>query len=332
MSYFISLTSVVCKILEDLIREKIEEHLKRHQLLSNKQFGFRKGKSTTLQLLKVLDEWTEMLENGHNIDILYTDFQKAFDSVPHNRLLLKLNSFGLCSNVLNWIKSFLTGRKQRVNIKGRKSLWAKVLGGVLQGSVLGPLLFILYINDILDNLTCTSYVYADDMKVFNSITTEEDKIVMQNDINTILHWTEDWLLKLNVQKCKVLQLHNTNKNPDTSKYYMKLNDEPHQLEVTHLERDLGVNIDENLTFEHHIYEAVKKANRMVGILKYNFKDFNYTSFSLMYKSLVMSHLEYAQTVWSPFKLKYITMLEKVQRATKILPSLRNLTYSERLKN
>ena len=165
----ISLTCVLCKILESLIRKSIEAHVKEYNILSGKQYGFRKGRSTVLQLLKVLDEISEMLDSGVPVDIVYTDFQKAFDSVPYRRLLAKLESYGIQNKTLAWLKSFLIGRKQRVKIKGTTSAWTEVLSGVPQGSVLGPLLFILYINDITDNIKCEAFLYADDMKLYRGI-------------------------------------------------------------------------------------------------------------------------------------------------------------------
>ena len=141
----ISVTAVCSKILERIVRDKMEMYFKTNNLLSEKQFGFMKGKSTVLQLLRVLDDWTEALDARLPIDVIYTDFQKAFDSVPHDGLLTKLSSAGISSKLLSWIQSFLTNRQQRVKIKGSTSHWAKVLSGVPQGSVLGPLWFIIYL-------------------------------------------------------------------------------------------------------------------------------------------------------------------------------------------
>jgi len=144
----------------------------------------------TLQLLNVLDEWTKLLNTGTPIDVVYTDFQKAFDSVPHRRLISKLEAYGIHGHLLSWIKSFLTGRKQRVVINGLESTWKAVISGVPQGSVLGPILFLIYINDIVDNLNYTAYLFADDMKLFNGITQDADIARLQSDICAIDTWTE----------------------------------------------------------------------------------------------------------------------------------------------
>ena len=166
-------------------------------MITDKQFGFVKGRSTVLQLLKVLDDWTEAIENGLQTDIIYTDFQKAFDSVAHGRLINKLASYGIKGNLLLWIKSFLTGRRQRVKVNGIPSAWARVLSGVPQGSVLGPLLFVLFINDIVENLECQCYLYADDMKLYRIINDAENAVSLQKNLERVVDWTEKWLLKLN---------------------------------------------------------------------------------------------------------------------------------------
>ena len=215
----ISLTSIVCKIMEGIISDALVLHMKTNKLFTNKQFGFLKGRSATLQLLNVLDEWTQLLDNGISVDVLYTDFQKAFDSVPHRRLLEKLASYGFCGKILTWIESFLTSRKQRVVIKGLKSSWKSILSGVPQGSVLGPILFLIYINDIVDNLNCTAYLFADDMKIFSGIRDHSDADKLQTDINTVARWTDKSLLKLNAQKCKIMTVGRNYAGPLHSYHY-----------------------------------------------------------------------------------------------------------------
>ena len=140
----VSLTSIVCKILESIIRDHSIHHMKENKLFSNKQFGFIGRRSTTLQLIHVLDMWTEILDQGGTLDAIYCDFMKAFDKVPHNRLAHKIKNYGITGNILKWIESFLSNRTQCVVLNEAKSKMAPVTSGIPKGSVLGPILFVIY--------------------------------------------------------------------------------------------------------------------------------------------------------------------------------------------
>ena len=187
----VSLTSIVCKILESIIRDQIVDYMKTNKLFSNKQFGFIGGHSTTMQLLKVLDQWTSILDRGGSIDVVYFDFMKAFDKVPHGQLLMKLKSYGIDEEPLEWIKSFLSCRKQRVVVNGVKSDWTYVTSGVPQGSVLGPILFVIFINDLPDVVDEDSilYMFADDTKLSREIMDAVDNQINQDDIDGMDSWS-----------------------------------------------------------------------------------------------------------------------------------------------
>jgi hypothetical protein len=187
----VSLTSTCCKLLESLIRDHIMSHVLNNDLLSNKQYGFVKGRSTMLQLLHMLDRWTQYLEEGGQVDAIYTDFEKAFDKVPHRRLISKLKAFGINSNIVNWVQDFLSDRKHRVKVNGKHSKWGRVTSGIPQGSVLGPILFLLFINDLPDfcEMESESYLFADDAKLFKHITTQQHHIDLQCSLDRLQQWS-----------------------------------------------------------------------------------------------------------------------------------------------
>ena len=329
----ISLTSIVCKIIERFIRDHIMDHFLKNNLFTKQQYGFIKGRSTVLQLLSVLDYWTEKLEKGGQVDVVYTDFEKAFDKVPHKRLLSKLHSYGITKDIVAWVKEFLINRQQKVRIKDSYSTWHAVLSGIPQGSVLGPLLFVIYINDLPDEIEKLAKIslFADDAKISKHIITEHDSKALQQALNTLTGWTEKWLLKLNVSKCQILSI--SRSNAIEYKYDITYNGTVSTLGRVHTMRDLGVLIDDKLHFSDHVYDKVHKSYYMLGLIKRNFEHLDPQTFVQLYKSLVRSNLEYAVTVWNPHKEYLIEELEKVQRrATKIVKVCRSKSYLERLQH
>ena len=177
----ISLTEALCKIMEKFMRDAIVGHLLKEKLLSPKQYGFISGRSTTTQLLYYLDECIKTISNGGVVDSVYLDFSKAFDTVPHRRLLGKLKAYGIDEAILNWVQAFLEGRTHEVMVNGCRSKSENVISGVPQGTVLGPVLFVIYINDLLDNVTSHGLMFADDTKIFRHITSYNDSKELQAD-------------------------------------------------------------------------------------------------------------------------------------------------------
>lgn len=322
----VSLTSVVCKILETVVRDHLVNHMKRNLLFSNQQYGFLKGKSTTMQLLNVLDVWTEALDSGSAIDCVYLDFQKAFDKVPHKRLLGKLHSNGINNGTIKWIESFLTGRQQSVRVAGCNSDWHSVTSGVPQGSVLGPILFVIYVNDLPERIRTNIFMFADDTKIFNTIKTQADNQDLQDDLNILEEWCLKWQLRLHPEKCKLLHVGRENVPP----WSYQLGDTG--VSCVDLEKDIGVTIDNKLKFEEHLMEKVNKANAMMGVIRRTFQFLDSRSFVVLYKAMVRSFFDYASPVWQPYSKGLIEKMESVQRrATKLVPGMKDLTYPQRLR-
>ena len=202
----ISLTSIVCKCLEKIVRNHITSYMKENDLFSPKQYGFISGRSTVLQLITILDTWTYEIDRGHHTDVIYMDFKKAFDTVPHKRLISKLNSLNISKEIVNWIEAFISNRRQKVAVNGKESNWHDVTSGIPQGTVLGPLLFVLYINDLPDLTQSDTFLFADDIKIFRSIINTNDQDIPQQDITTIYKWSHDWMLTLHPDKCTHMEI------------------------------------------------------------------------------------------------------------------------------
>jgi hypothetical protein len=329
----ISLLPVISKVLERCVFNKIIEIL--IPKITSLQHGFLRNRSTVTQLLQVFSNINNILDKGDQTDVVYFDLSKAFDSVPHKLLIEKLKTFGICGNLLTWLTNYLTNRLQRVSLNGTNSNWLSVTSGVPQGSILGPLLFILYINDLPDclseNTLCA--IFADDTKIYRQITSHQDLTILQRDINTVEKWSKTWGLTFNQKKCTILSLKRNNK-PLEFIYRMdntilpRTNDAP----------DLGITITSNLSWNTHINNITTRAeNRKWFLIRTLGYDAPVRAKLLTYLSLIRSILEYNTTIWSPITHDNILILEQVQRKCTdyILnnprwPSPNRITYKERL--
>jgi len=234
--------------------------------------------------------------------------------------------------LLNGFRIFLKSRKFRVRVNSSFSLWDAVTSGIPQGSVLGPLLFLIYINDLVEccDPYCEIYLFADDAKLFRHIVNPDDNCSLQKGIDALQCWSQQWLLKLNISKCNVVSF---GRSVDKS-YMYSISDNNQNILLDRKDsfKDLGVVIDEKLTYRDHMHDKINKAYAMLGIIKRNFNYLTVSSFVLLYKCMVRSHLDYCSSVWVPYKKGDIELLEKVQkRATKLIPAIKTMTYTERLK-
>ena len=321
----VSLTSVSCKVLESLIRDALMQHLTTHGLLSDAQHGFRPKRSCSTQLLATIDAWSRMLEEGTAVEVVYLDFQKAFDSVPHRRLLCKLGCYGVSGKLLSWIEAFLSERWQQVTIGGCDSSLVPVASGVPQGSVLGPLLFLLYVNDLPDVVSCPVKLFADDTKLFSGVSNDRDAAAMQNDIDALVAWSDSWQMPFNEAKCKVMHVGSGN---SAFSFHMR----GQLLESTSVEKDLGVHVDTLLKFREQAAAAIAKATRVLAVVRRSFALLDEVTLPLLFKSLVRPHLEYGNLVWGPFNRADQKAVERVQRrATRLISSIRHHVYPTRLR-
>ena len=320
----VSLTSVCCKIMERIIRKDLMKHLEGNNLISDNQHGFRSGRSCCTQLLELMEIWSNMLDKKEAWDCIYLDFAKAFDKVPHFRLGLKLEANGITGKLLEWLKDFLNNRQQKVVIKDTKSNPREVTSGIPQGSVLGPVLFIVYINDLPQVVNSYVKIFADDTKLFRAVTDTSNRDNLQEDLDALHNWSVKWQLKFNEDKCKII--HYGGNNPRLT---YKLNNT--ELEACSTEKDLGITFDEKLKFSQHIGNITAKANSRLAIIKRSMHDLTPEIFLPLYKSLVRPLLEYCSPVWNPVLKKDSLEIEKVQRrATKLVTSISDKEYSERM--
>ncbi|KAK3108532.1 hypothetical protein FSP39_010045 [Pinctada imbricata] len=304
----ISLTCVCCKIIEHIVTSHIMKHAEKHQILYPLQHGFRSKRSCETQLLECVDDITKNLESGKQTDMIILDFSKAFDKVSHNLLLHKLTHYGITGMTNKWIHAFLQDRTQTVVVEGESSDTARVESGVPQGSVLGPSLFLYYINDIPEGISSTVRLFADDTIVYLSITSEDDCKQLQNDLDKLAMWESLWKMEFHPNKCSVLTV---SKKRRPAKWNYTLHG--HTLQHETSAKYLGVTITSDMNWASHINAVTSKANRTIGFLQRSLHISSKSIKEQAYKSLVRPSVEYASSVWDPYQIGQKEQLEKVQR-------------------
>ena len=291
----ISLLCIVSKVLEKCIYNRCYDSIS--GIAHHLQHGFLRGRNCTTQLIQVYHKILKALDNKHSVDVIYLDFQKAFDKVSHHLLLRKLSKHGFYGSIFNWFKSYLSGRIQRVALDGHYSEWLDVTSGVPQGSILGPLLFILYINDLPDQIQQPTEMalYADDSKLYRTIKSDADTENLQLDLNEMNSWTETWRMKFNTNKCKVMRLSRKKIQSHVSDYILG----HESLELVKTTKDLGITVSDDVRWGKHIAEITAKANRTLGLIKRTCRDFeDQTVRKLLYLTLVRPQLEFSSELWS----------------------------------
>lgn len=320
----ISILSAIPKLFESIVCDHMYFGLK--SFIVDEQHGFFRGRSTVSNLMEFSKRALEVIEAKAQLDVIYTDFSKAFDSINHVIVLEKLKSFGISNNLLKWIESYLTERIQFVKINDRFSNPIKVHSGVPQGSHLGPLIFILFLNDITK---CVKFarclIYADDLKIFSPINNTQDSFNLQKDIDAISHWCENNLLFLNTKKCKIMSF--TRSSSYVIHDYCINNDKLSRITEV---RDLGVMFTQTLSVNRHIDLIIAKACSMLGFLKRIMKEFNNPKALIsLYQSLVRSQLEYASCVWCPSYSNHVKRIEAVQKSFLIFYAWKTIGFDNR---
>ena len=322
----ISLTCTISKLMESIVRDSLLAHAHAYNILDPNQHGFTPGRSTTTQLLECLYDWHVAADSNFKTDVVYIDFRKAFDSVPHNLVRTKLMQYNYCSRTINWVMQFLSDRTQYVRVNSSTSATAAVTSGIIQGSVLGPALFVLYdIPSMYHDVTIK--MYADDIKVYKAIKTVGDRAILQRALNDISDWSFKWQRQIAVDKCQYLQLGYTDNSIDYTINSTRL------VPVSTV-KDLGVKINTDLKPSVHIIGIAKAANARAKLIAKCFHSRDYRLLIKAFKTYVRPLVEYCVPAWSPHNIGDIIRIEHVQRSfTRNVVSLCRLppmSYDDRL--
>lgn len=325
----VSLTSVVAKMCERVVKNRWTDFLEKNDILCECQFGFRKGRSCTTNLICYYSRVIDVIQERDGwADGIYLDLKKAFDKVPHRRLIWKLEMVGgVHGSLLKWMEDFLVGREMRTIIKDRPSEWGLVESGVPQGSVLAPVMFAVYINDMVDGVSSYVSLFADDAKLLRKVRCDKDCELLQEDLDRIWKWSCTWQMEFNTTKCKKIEF---GKSERRIRSMYKIGNE--DIKTSHEEKDLGVTITNDLSPERHINKIIGEVLNLLRNIRVAFVYLDEEMMKKIITAMIRPRLEYATIQWAPNLKKHIRKLEKVQRAaTKMVPDLRDLTYEDRLK-
>ena len=320
-----------------MVRAELVGHLESSGVLNSSQHGFRKNRSCLTQLIDHLDSVLRSLNDGDEVDVIYLDFQKAFDKVDLNILMAKLEKYGVTGKLLSWISSFLCGRVQTVGVDLSLSSFRKVLSGVPQGSVLGPVLFLIYVIDLECSLAFSdSLSFADDTKISNVIRTIMDQANLQADLCSVVRWAEANNMVLHDEKFELLSYTLRSSEPwrqlpFTAGHYSYQTPGGVSLEPSVSVRDLGVILSADGSWKEQIAKVSAAASKVANWILGAFRCRSADTLLTLYKTLVRPILEYCSAVWSPTLIGEIAQLEQVQRNfTRRILGCQKLGYWERL--
>lgn len=307
----ISITCTCCKILEHILSKSLFAYFESSNILNPSQHGFRRRLSTVTQLTETIHDLAKAIDERSQIDAICLDLSKAFDRVSHAQLLTKLLSYGVHTNIITWVKAYLSNRKQFVEFNETKSEILPVTSGVPQGSVLSPVLFLCYINDITEGLdkSVTLRLFADDCLLYSNISCQEDQVTLNSAIKTVTDWCEKWKMKINYEKTVYTTI--TKKTKNILAFDYQLNGKL-LLKTSHF-KYLGVTVSHDLNWKNHINNLCCSAEKKLWFLRRKLKGAPSNVKLTAYLTLVRPMLEYASVVWSPFKKNQIDKIERIQR-------------------
>lgn len=306
----ISLTSVLCKMCKHIIHCSVIRHLTAQKyILSDAQHGFRKRRSCDTQLIVTIDDLAKGIEAKSQTDVILLDYEKAFDKVSHRHLLAKVHHYGIHGKTFSWISDFLHSRSQCVLVDGQKSEESNVTSGVPQGSVIGPLLFLIFINDLPDCVSSSTVrLFVDDTILYRQISSTADSETLQQDLNALQNWESKWLMRFNASKCQTLQV--TNKKVPIPAVYT-IHDQV--LEVVNSAKYLGVHLDSQLKFNTHVDAITRKASGTRAFLSRNLSHCSSKVKEAAYTMFVRPSVEFVSSAWDPSTQRNIQKVEQVQR-------------------
>ena len=306
----VALTSHLIKIFEKVVRGHLVYFIESNDLMNPNQHGFRAGHSCLSQLLQHHDTITKILEEGWNVDVVYLDFAKAFDKVDLNIVLQKLHDLGVVGKLFCWIRGFLVGRRQCVTVGGIKSEFVPVVSGVPQGSVIGPLLFLVLLRDIDTGISYANVAsFADDTRVSAGIKTTEDAVKIQADLDRIFEWARENNAEFNSEKFECVRYGRDELLKDSTDYK---SDAGTTIKRSEHVRDLGVTVSQDATYAEHTRNIVISASQKCGWILRTFKTRDQLALTTLWKSLVAPTLDYCCQLWSPSTLALIRNLESIQ--------------------
>ena len=307
----VALTSHLVKLFEKILRSKIVNHLEKNNLCNATQHGFRSGRSCLSQLLAHYDKILSLLDQGMNVDIIYLDFAKAFDKLDFNITLKKLKHLGITGKIGKWIHSFLTNRTQSVVVNGEQSSPAPVISGVPQGSVIGPLLFLVLIGDI-DKDVSHAFLssFADDTRIGIGISTEEDVNQLQEDLEKVYEWAIENNMLFNDTKFEALRYGQNSNIKQNTEY---VSNTGQQIKCKTSIKDLGVTMSTSSDFNEHIHNITETVKDLIAWILRSFKSRSKSLMLQLWKSIVIPHLDYCSQLWNPSKSYLINQLEELQK-------------------